>query len=304
MADGWITIGTELSTDKFDRQIVGLEKKMKKEEDKKIVIEAKLDKQQQDLESARQKTDELADAYERLKQVQDKVASGRATPQEFSTMQGIQNTYGSLEQLGTSFDKALSKQNAIESKVNQTKFQYDGVVAKVDEYRQKVEGIKLQKQQADVQKLKDGFGGVGSNIEKAIKKTSRLILGIFGIRSAFMFLRRASSDLANYDEQYATNLEYIRYVLTMAIAPVLRWIVNMAMQLLQLINMIINALFGVNIFASGSAENFQKMKQGAAGVSGAVKEIKKQLLGFDEINVLTEDSDTGTAGRSRWSRNA
>ena len=43
-------------------------------------------------------------------------------------------------------------------------------------------------------------------------------------------------------------------------------------------------------------ENFQKMKAGANGVSKAVKEIKKQLAGFDEINMLTDQSDTGTSG--------
>ncbi len=110
-----------------------------------------------------------------------------------------------------------------------------------------------------------------------------------------MAVRRASSDLAGYDEQYATNLEYIRYVLTEAIAPVLRGIVSIAFKLLQIINAIVKALFGVNLFGKVSVENFQKMKAGASGVGKAVKEIKKQLLGFDEVNVLTSQSDTGTS---------
>lgn len=78
--DGEITIGTRLDTDKFDRQISDLEKKMKKEEDKKIVIDAKLGSQQQELEKARQETDKLADAYQRLKELQNKLATGNATP--------------------------------------------------------------------------------------------------------------------------------------------------------------------------------------------------------------------------------
>ena len=32
MADGWITIGTKLATDKFDKQVADLEKKIKNEE--------------------------------------------------------------------------------------------------------------------------------------------------------------------------------------------------------------------------------------------------------------------------------
>ena len=293
--DGEITIGTKLDTDKFDRQISQLEKKMKKEEDKKIVIDAKLGSQQEDLEKARQETDKLADAYQRLKELQDKLAAGKATPGEFATFQDLQSTYGSLEQLGTQFDKALTKQDAIEQKVAQTKYRYDEINAKVSEYKQKIENVKIEKQVADVEKLKSGFNNVGSSIQGAVKHVARLALGIFGIRSAFMALRRASSDLASYDQQYATNLEYIRYALTQAIAPVLQWIVRLAATLLGYINAIMQGWFGINLFARGSAENFNKMKAGASGVSKAVKEIKKQLAGFDEINMLTDQSDTGTS---------
>lgn len=293
--DGEITIGTRLDTDKFDRQISDLEKKMKKEEDKKIVIDAKLGSQQEELDKARQKTDALADAYQRLKEVQDRLATGQATPKEFATFQDLQNTYGSLEKLGSEFDRALTKQNAIEQKVAQTKYRYDEINAKVSEYKQKIESVKIQKQVADVEKLKNSFNSVGSSIQKSIKNVARLALGIFGIRSAFMFLRRASSDLASYDQQYATNLEYIRYVLTQAIAPVLQWIVNLAAKLLGYINAIMQGWFGINLFSRGSAESFQKMKAGASGASKAVKEIKKQLAGFDEINMLTDQSDTGTS---------
>ena len=294
--DGEITIGTNLSTDKFDRQLADLEKKMQKEEDKKIVIDAKLGSQQEELDKARQKTDALADAYQRLKEVQDRLATGIASPKEFTTFQDLQNTYGSLEQLGASFDKALTKQNAIEQKVAQTKYRYDEINAKVSEYKSKIENIQIQKQVSDVEKLKNGFNSVGSSIQKSITNVARLALGVFGVRSAYLALRRASSDLASYDQQYAANLEYIRYALTQAIAPVLQWIVKLAATLLGYINAIVQAWFGINLFSRGSAKNFQKMKAGASGASKAVKEIKKQLAGFDEINMLTDQSDSGAGG--------
>ena len=153
------------------------------------------------------------------------------------------------------------------------------------------------RQQEDKLNQSKAFENVNKSLKKAVQNTSRLILGIFGIRSAYMFLRQASSELASYDKQYAANLEYIRYVLAQAIAPVLRWIVNLAGQVLQIVGMIVNALFGVNIFSNASAKSFQKMKAGAGGVSKAVKEIKKQLAGFDELNVLqSQDTSTGGGG--------
>ena len=292
--DGEITIGTRLDTDKFDRQISQLERKIEREEERKLVLNSKIEIQEEEFETARQKADELADAYQRLEQLQKIIASGKATPEQFTMAQELQGTYGSLEQLEVAFLKALNKQDAINAKAYEMRTKYQEINNKVDEYKQKIESVKMQKQVADVDKLKASFNGVGSSIQGAVKHVTRLALGIFGARSAFMALRRASSDLANYDQQYGANLEYIRYALTQMIAPVLQWIVRLAATLLGYINAIAQAWFGINLFARGSAESFNKMKAGASGASKAVKEIKKQLAGFDEINMLTDQSDTGT----------
>ena len=292
--DGEITIGTRLDTDKFDRQISQLERKIVREEERKLVLNSKIEIQEEEFETARQKADELADAYQRLEQLQKIIASGKATPEQFTMAQELQGTYGSLEQLEVAFLKALNKQDAINAKAYEMRTKYQEINNKVDEYKQKIESVKMQKQVADVDKLKASFNGVGSSIQGAVKHVTRLALGIFGARSAFMALRRASSDLANYDQQYGANLEYIRYALTQMIAPVLQWIVRLASTLLGYINAIAQAWFGINLFARGSAESFNKMKAGASGASKAVKEIKKQLTGFDEINILTDQSDTGT----------
>lgn len=294
--DGEITIGTKLVTDKFDRQIADLEKKMQKEEDKKLVIEAKLGSQQQELEQARQKADELAEAYQRLKKAQDTVASGRATPVDFSTAQNLQNTYGSLEQIDSNFNKALNKQEQLAQKVATTKLQYDGLNQKVSEYKQKIESVKLEKQVSEAQRMKDSFTAVGGSIQDVIKKVSRLALGIFGLRSAYSAIRTASSTLANYDQQYATNLEYIRYALAMAIAPVLEYVVNLAKTLLAYINYIANAWFGVNLFAKASANSFRKAKNGISGANAEAKKLQKTLTGFDEANILNSNSTGGGGG--------
>ena len=144
--------------------------------------------------------------------------------------------------------------------------------------------------------LNTGINNFSNGLQKAVQRASKLALGIFGIRSAYMLLRRASSELASYDEQYATNLEYIRFALTQMIAPVLRYIVELAMKLLSLINSISVAWFGVNLFENASVDNFAKMKKGVGGVTSAVKELKKQLAGFDEMNILQENGQAESGG--------
>ena len=291
--DGEITIGTTLSTDKFDRQIADLEKKMQKEEDKKITIQTQLTTKTSELEEARRKTDELADAYQRLKEIQKSPGAFLARNKEYVD---IVSRFGKLPEIEKDFNSALNAQEKIEAETTRLQSKYEQINNSISEYKQKIETVNLQKQVAEVDKMKDSFKNVGSSIQKSITNVAKLALGIFGIRSAYLALRRASSDLASYDSQYAANLEYIRYALTQAIAPVLQWIVRLAATLLGYINAIVQAWFGINLFSRGSAKNFQKMKAGAGGVAKAVKEIKKQLAGFDEINMLTDQSDSGAGG--------
>lgn len=156
--------------------------------------------------------------------------------------------------------------------------------------------ISLKKQQMQVNDI--GFNKAGKELDKIsdktgniIKKVGRWALAVFSVRSAYMFVQRASSTLAQYDEQYAANLEYIRFVLAQMIAPVLQGIVNLAFKLLSYINAIANAWFGVNLFSKAGVKNFNKM-------AGAAASIKKSLqtAGFDEMNVLSDTSSGGGGG--------
>lgn len=294
--DGEITIGTSLSTDKFDRQVAQLEKKMQKEEEKKIVLQAKIEVQEQEFEIARQKTDELADAYQRLDQLQKTIASGKATPEQFTMAQELQRTYGSLDQLEISFLKALNKQDAINEKAYEMRTKYQEINDKVAEYKQKIESIKLQQQVSEVNRLKDGFYGVGSSIQNAIGQAGRLVLGIFSIRSAYMGVRQAISTLSQYNSTLANQITAIKLALVSAIEPVINFIVGVVSKVVGFIGYILKMLFGIDIFARATALSFGKIKAGASGASKSVKEIRKQLAGFDEANVLNENGTTGGVG--------
>ena len=302
--DGSITIGTILTTDKFDRQIAKFEKDMQDTEDKlelklnaKIQAENELKKHKQDIFDLEQEYEKLAPKVERYNELISQSKAGtNLSPKDFQFISEIQNSnvLSQYDKMGSQLDGMYAKEERLNAKVQQKAYAYKQVADKVSEYKQKIESVKMQKQVSDVDKLKAGFNSVGRSIQNSIKSVARLALGVFGVRSAYLALRRASSNLASYDKQYAANIEYIRYALTQAIAPVLRWIVRLAATLLGYINTILNGWFGINLFSRGSAENFNKMKASTGGISKAVKEIKKQLAGFDEINMLTDQSDTGT----------
>ncbi len=319
MADGSVVFEVGLSTDKFERQMAKLEKELAQKEEElsdKAKVKVSTEGTLKDLDKQFDKASNEAKKYEQeLDNVRAKMRELSAAGQrvvltpEVNGMQTVEYT--------PQYAQLMEQQDILNAKIQQQKDiirgipeqrkreqetllkieeEYNTINSKVQEMKAKLGGIKLQKQQADVQKMKEGFNSVGSAIQGAVKKAGKLALGIFAVRSAYMALRRASSDLANYDEQYAANLEYIRYVLTEAIAPILRTVVSLAAKLLGFINAIVKNLFGVSIFGKAGVDSFMKMKQGASGVSSEVKDIKKQLAGFDEMNILQDNGDTTTGG--------
>lgn len=306
MADGTIMIETKLSTDKFDKQITDLEKKIRNEEDKaqlklkaKLQAEDELEKHKQKIAEVEQEYEKTSQQVEHLQSIMSKQSQGVSlTPQEFTDLQGSEKVIANNEKIGETLDKMYAKEMKLNNTVERTSSAYRQTKDNVSAYKAKVESINLQKQQAQVSQLKKGFQKVNTSVANSIKHMGRLALGIFSVASAYRLMSSASSTLGQYDEQYATNLEYIRYLIAQAIAPALKYVVNLASTLLSYLNYILNAWFGITLFSKNSAKNFMKAKNSTGGISKNTGKIKKDLqtTPFDEMNVLSDTSDSGTGG--------
>ena len=104
------------------------------------------------------------------------------------------------------------------------------------------------------------------------------------------------STLTQYDDQMQSNLQYIQYALASTLKPLIETILNLVVKLLQYVNYISQAWFGVNLF--GSAEDFKSMADSSKQTAKNVKETKKSLVsGIDEITNLDSDkNDSGNSG--------
>ena len=133
-------------------------------------------------------------------------------------------------------------------------------------------------------------------MEGITRKIVRWGLAIFGIRGAFSAIRNAMSSIASEDNQIATDIEYMRWILAQTIKPVVEWLIKGLYLILSLINMITKALFHYDILAGKGANNFKKARTNSAGIAKNLKEANKQLAGFDEMNVLQDTSSAGGGG--------
>lgn len=165
-----------------------------------------------------------------------------------------------------------------------------------EELRSKIE--KAKNQLVNLRKQKEKYNSTGYtskgldsldvSLGSALKKIGRIVLAVFSVRTAFSALSRASSTLAQYNDEYATNLEYIRYVIAQTLAPILEWVVQLVATLMGYINYIAKALFNVTLFSDKSAKNFASARK-------STSQMKKDLqtTPFDEMNVLSDSSTSG-----------
>lgn len=142
----------------------------------------------------------------------------------------------------------------------------------------------------DFSKMRLEIEKVGSSLEKVTRRIGKMALAVFGIRSAFMFVRNAINTIANNDEKLKADIEYIRTALAYTLEPIVRAIVNLAKQLLSYLGYIIKAWTGRDIFASTN--------KSLKNANGQAKKLQKTLAGFDEMNVLNDSSASGAGGGS------
>lgn len=168
-------------------------------------------------------------------------------------------------------------------------------------------------------KIKDSLKGIslhGPNVGNMFKT---ILKYGFGIRSLYVLFRRlrkavveSFGELQNsgaFFETTRANIEALKSSLSTlkfqfgaafepifnAVAPALETFVNYLITVMNVISAFMAKLTGKSTYSKVSA-TFGKVASGAGGAGKAVKELNKQLQGFDELNNLTEDKPGGGGG--------
>ena len=171
---------------------------------------------------------------------------------------------------------------------------YERLGIKLDNLRKKQ--TKLNQEQAQMGKLdlsgvQAGIDNVNKGLNKTLKKVAKWSLAIFGVRSAYMAVRSAMSTISQYEDGMKNNIDYIKYALAYTLKPIVEWILNAIVKLLQYVNYIAKAWTGKNLFKTADA--FKNAQKGAKGLN---KELQKTTASFDEMNVLQDTKSGGGGG--------
>lgn len=275
--NGWIRIGTKVDSSGVEKGIKAIERKIDQAEREKLVIETNMDKTKVEL-------NEVNTELEKLKSNADSLRSkfanvkGNLSYEQLIAKQDYEKMIPTID--------ALDKKHAkISDTLSKQQLKYDKINAQVDTYKEKIDQIELKQQEKAINNINTGVG-------KTVKSVVRWSLAAIGVRSIYAGIRSLLSNVSQYNDQIAGDMQYMGFALSSVFEPIVKTIVNWLYKILGLINQISMVLFGKNLFANAGVDKFQKAMGGAAK---SAKEIKNNLAGFDELNVLGSE-DSGASG--------
>lgn len=147
------------------------------------------------------------------------------------------------------------------------------------------------------QNITNNIKAMGKGLKQGLGHILKYAGALFSLQSIYSILSGcAQSWLSSQNsgaQQLSANIEYMKYAMGSAFAPVIQWVTNLVYQLMKAIQSVVYALFRVNIFANASAKSYGAM----AGSAKKAKEETKQLAGIhDEINNIqnSDNSDDGS----------
>lgn len=287
--DGWITIGTKLDSKQLQRDLIKAENELKKYDkqaqkltDQEAKIKTKIEFDDQDYKNKVNRLEKRLENELKANEV------GGIIKNEDSIRAKYDDLFQRLEETQ-------------EIKATKNNMQLEEIHQKMEENTKEQERLnnKIQETESLLNKAKGSFDlkgtieNIGNSITKVTKKVVKWGLAIFGVRSAYYFVRQAMSTLAQYDDQLATDIQYIRFALAMTLKPLIEEIIKLVYKLLNFIAYVVKLFTGKNIFENSGVDKFQEYMDKS---NKSAKELKKTIAGFDEMNILNDNSSGGSLG--------
>ena len=204
--------------------------------------------------------------------------------------------------------EAKSKMSQLRQQISQTATTQNKLSSFFEAFKQKIEQVKPSMSSIKnsfkglpkiTQNITNNIKGMGTGLRQGIGNVMKYAMALFSLRSIYSVLSGcANTWLSSQNagaKQLSANIEYMKYAMGSALAPVIQFVTNLVYQLMKAIQSVAYALTGVNIFAKASASSYASM----AGSAKKAKNETKSLSNIhSEINNIqsNDNSDSGNGG--------
>ena len=302
----------------IQKQIDSLQEKINARQMKLNVINPQIDKIVED--TRKSVTPEGISAND--KAMDTTVNNALGNNKDFTSLNSqAQKLYTEIEMYNTQLSEAKGKMSQLEQQTLQTATTQSKLGSFFNAFKSKIEqaktvagriGTAFKNVGSDIARclnpinlIKNGAGaignvvknigtktkGVGTGIKSGIGTVLKYAAALFSLRSIYSTLSGcAQSWLSSQNagaKQLSANIEYMKYAMGSALAPIIQFVTNLVYQLMKAIQSVAYALTGVNIFANASATAFKNAQKQAKNTSKQLSNIHSEIN-----NVGDHNSDT------------
>lgn len=219
-----------------------------------------------------------------------------------------QKLYTEIEMYNQQLNEAKNKMSQLKQETENTATAqgklssfFSGFKNKLEQAKTLVSGMKshFSKMPKITKNATNNIKNMNVGVKSGLGHVLKYVGALIGLRSIYQTLKStASSWLSSQNaqaQQLSANIEYMKYAMGSALAPVIQFVTNLVYELMKAIQSVAYALTGVNIFANASAKSYSAM----AGSAKKAKEETNQLAGIhNEINNIqsNNNSDSGSSG--------
>ena len=326
MKDGSIEIGIDIAIEKAEKSLQDL-KDTSKESAKEVrdnfdidvqKMEQRFKQMQNDIQKTRDTMSGLTQEINRIEQAeQDLTEKGREINELYADRNRLLKDYREGQFEGTS-DEYLEMYDEIRTKITEATEEaqrlqqvvaetgdketltgkleqqqgildkqvgrYEMLALRADELNGKMKGVDVTSKS-----IAKSTNEITKGLSGGVKKLIRYAGALFGIRTAYNFIRKISSEWLNGTtveaQQARASIEAMTSMLSNALAPVIQWLIGLLSTLFGYFNAILKTFFGIELSAKKTAKSTGGI---AKGTAKARKEAERFSASFDKAEVMSE----------------
>lgn len=308
MADGSVRIDVGLNISKAEKNLAKLKDKINKAEDALNENAGRKSELEKQIAQVGAQADE---ATKKVKDLKEQLSNTRSRDEKASIRAQLAD--------------ATEEQRILTRESNRLNDEYVRVNDKIGQGTQNLEDMRDEAGQLTQQIERARPGEVIANsLETAKKSMMRFLKYAFGIRTVFILFRRLRSAItesvkayAEHDKELKTQLATLDATkkaiqlaggaalggIYQAILPIVQKIANWMLEAANAAARFIAIISGRTSYKKAVvdteevAAGLEDTSAAADDVADSAKEAKKQLMGFDELNILDDNKDSGSSGR-------
>lgn len=211
-----------------------------------------------------------------------------------------QKLYTEIEMYNKQLEEAKNKITQLEQETNKTATTQSKLGSFFGAFKQKIEQVKpsisninssFKELPKITQNITNNIKGMSTGVRNGLGHILKYAGALFSMQSVYSALSGAAHTWLSSQnaeaKQLNANIEYMKYAVGSALAPVIQLTTNCVYQLLKAVQSVVYALFKVNIFAKASASAFKNAQKQAKNTSKQLSNVHNEINNVGDHNSNT-----------------